>query len=171
MNLNERISKIIEYSELTSSEFADEVEVQRSSISHITSGRNKPSLDFLMKVKERFPELQWDWMINGTGEMTLKREETEENPTPSKPASLPDLFALINDENFGYTESDDRVQKPNSRELNISEPITENRNSEDSQRLEPQKHDPNVQFVENQQDKIKRIVVFFESGKFESYEP
>ncbi len=171
MNLNERISKIIEYSELTSSEFADEVEVQRSSISHITSGRNKPSLDFLMKVKERFPELQWDWMINGTGEMILKREETVENPTPPKPASLPDLFALINDENFGYTESDDRVQKPNSRELNISEPITENRNSEDSQRLEPQKHDSNVQFVENQQDKIKRIVVFFESGKFESYEP
>jgi DNA-binding XRE family transcriptional regulator len=37
MSLNERISKVIEYSQLTSSEFADEIDVQRSSISHITS--------------------------------------------------------------------------------------------------------------------------------------
>ena len=50
MNLNERISEIINYSQLSASEFADEIEVQRSNISHITSGRNKPSLDFLMKI-------------------------------------------------------------------------------------------------------------------------
>ena len=67
MNLNERISKVISYSELSSSEFADEIDVQRSNISHITSGRNKPSLDFLIKIKERFPELQWDWLITGQG--------------------------------------------------------------------------------------------------------
>ena len=53
MNLNERISKVISYSELSSSEFADEIDVQRSNISHITSGRNKPSLDFLIKIKEK----------------------------------------------------------------------------------------------------------------------
>ena len=63
MNLNERIAKILEYSGYSASEFADAIEVQRSSVSHITSGRNKPSLDFLIKVKNRFPELQWDWLI------------------------------------------------------------------------------------------------------------
>ncbi|RTZ46541.1 XRE family transcriptional regulator [Chryseobacterium arthrosphaerae] len=57
MSLNERISKVIEYSNLTPSEFADEIDVQRSSISHITSGRNKPSLEFIIKIKSRFPEL------------------------------------------------------------------------------------------------------------------
>ena len=69
-NLNDRITKIIDYSNLTSSEFADMIEVQRSNISHISSGRNKPSLDFLIKIKDRFPEIQWDWLIYGNGEMT-----------------------------------------------------------------------------------------------------
>jgi DNA-binding XRE family transcriptional regulator len=69
MSLNERISKVIEYSQLTSSEFADEIDVQRSSISHITSGRNKPSLEFIIKIKSRFPELLWDWLVTGEGEM------------------------------------------------------------------------------------------------------
>lgn len=62
MNLNERISKIIEYSELTASEFADEIEVQRSNISHIASGRNKPSR-FLLRSKTVFPN------YNGIGSL------------------------------------------------------------------------------------------------------
>ena len=65
MDLNSRVQKIINYSELSSSEFADEIGVQRSNISHVLSGRNKPSLDFLMKTKDRFPEIQWEWLIEG----------------------------------------------------------------------------------------------------------
>ena len=56
MDLNSRVQKIINYSELSLSEFADELGVQRSNISHVLSGRNKPSLVFLMTVKDRFPE-------------------------------------------------------------------------------------------------------------------
>ena len=82
MSLNERISKVIEYSGLTPSEFADEIDVQRSSISHITSGRNKPSLEFIIKIKSRFPELLWDWLVTGEGEM-LKSELPEEKPVPA----------------------------------------------------------------------------------------
>lgn len=171
MSINERISKIIEYSELTPSEFADAVEVQRSSISHISSGRNKPSLDFLMKVKERFPELQWDWMINGQGEMLLNKEETEHSDEKHKPASLPDLFALIDDENFGYTESEDKILKSDLRESNISVEDQRRNISHDSQPLETISPINKVESFENQSDKIKRIVIFFESGKFESFEP
>jgi DNA-binding XRE family transcriptional regulator len=65
MSLNDRIREILEKSGLTSSEFADEIDVQRSSISHITSGRNKPSLEFVTKIKSKFPAISWDWLING----------------------------------------------------------------------------------------------------------
>jgi plasmid maintenance system antidote protein VapI len=61
MEFNDRITKVIEYTELTPAEFAEEIGVQRSSISHIISGRNKPSLDFISKIKTKFPEL------NGNG--------------------------------------------------------------------------------------------------------
>ena len=51
MEINERITKVLEYSGFSASEFADEIDVQRSSISHIISGRNKPSLEFVTKIK------------------------------------------------------------------------------------------------------------------------
>ena len=63
MEWTDRFTKVIEYSGLTPAEFAEEIGVQRSSISHIVSGRNKPSLDFITKVKSAFPKLEWDWLI------------------------------------------------------------------------------------------------------------
>ena len=181
MNLNERISKIIEYSELTSSEFADAVDVQRSSVSHITSGRNKPSLDFLIKVKEHFPELEWDWLIKGDGEMLKKPEEEhspEAVPEKTKPTSLPDLFSLIDDDNFGFTEKEDRVMKNSFEEKTetpresvkmIEGPAQEILN--DSPQLDKSTAQKNPQVFETQGNKIKRIVLFYENGKFESFEP
>lgn len=170
MNLNDRITKIIEYSTLTSSEFADEIEVQRSNISHISSGRNKPSLDFLIKIKDRFPEVQWDWLIYGTGEMTKTEEEkiVEEKP---KPTSLPDLFSLIDDQNFGITESEDQLQKENPSELKISAQSLEKEKISHSQPLENINLQTNIQPTVNQSSKVKRIVLFYEDGKFESFEP
>lgn len=181
MNLNERISKIIEYSELTSSEFADAVDVQRSSISHITSGRNKPSLDFLIKVKEKFPELEWDWLIKGDGEMLKKPEEERKPvavPDKTKPTSLPDLFTLIDDDNFGFTEKEDRVMKASSEEktetpresAKAAERHVEDILS-DSPPLEKNTAQKNPQVFETQGNKIKRIVLFYENGKFESFDP
>ena len=174
MDLKERISKVITYSELSLSEFADEIEVQRSSISHITSGRNKPSLDFLMKIKNRFPELEWEWLIEGQGEMLKKTvipSETKATPEKSKPTSLPDLFSLINDEAFGITESEDRVAPENPQESNISELVDEKQKISDSQRLEIPKPAIPIETIDKQEVKIKRIVFFYENGKFETFEP
>ena len=170
MNLNERISKVISYSELSSSEFADEIDVQRSNISHITSGRNKPSLDFLIKIKERFPELQWEWLITGEGEM-IKSPEMEPTPITQKPTPLPDLFSLIADENFGITEKEDKVTISVPPESNISPQVPVHEKIADSQRLAPQELKTETQTPENEVNKIKRIVWFFENGKFESFEP
>lgn len=175
MSLNERISKVIEYSNFTPSEFADEIDVQRSSISHITSGRNKPSLEFIIKIKSRFPEILWDWLINGDGEMLKSDEpaveEEEIVEEKAKPTSLPDLFTLIDDDNFGVTESEDRVLKQNPREFDIPNQGTVDEKINDSQRLEKTNEEIINQVIGNQDHKIKRIVLFFDNGKFESYEP
>lgn len=170
MTLNERISKIIEYSGLTSSEFADEVEVQRSSVSHITSGRNKPSLDFLVKVKEKFPEIQWDWLINGDGDMRTSQEK-EDDTAEKKPIPLPDLFAMIDDDNFGRTEREDHIADTKPRDFPIPKPSAGDSVLSDSQPLAPQETKNNDQIADPQETKIKRIVIFYENGKFESYEP
>jgi DNA-binding XRE family transcriptional regulator len=182
MSLNERISKVIEYSHLTSSEFADEIDVQRSSISHITSGRNKPSLEFIIKIKSRFPEILWDWLVTGEGEMLksalpetkIPEEKTEEiyADEKSKTTSLPDLFTMINnDEDFGTAETEIEPPKTASPESFISNQSTVQPKISDSQRLENSNEQIVSQAIGNQQSKIKRIVIFYENGKFESFEP
>ena len=174
MDLKERISKVITYSELSLSEFADEIEVQRSSISHITSGRNKPSLDFLMKIKNRFPELEWEWLIEGEGEMLKKPDNPVENKIiieKPKPTSLPDLFSLINDEAFGITESEDQIKVEVPQESNISYQVPEKQKISDSQRLEIPNPELVAKPIDQQEVKIKKIVFFYENGKFETFEP
>ncbi|MDR2205530.1 MAG: helix-turn-helix domain-containing protein [Flavobacteriaceae bacterium] len=168
MNLNDRISKVIEFSKLSSSEFADTIDVQRSSITHITSGRNKPSLDFLIKVKNHFPELQWDWLIKGEGEM-WKPALIEDKIKTTSPL---DLFALINDnENSEISESENPSQSKNERESSPSIKVENPKKISDSQRLEVHEKNEDTQIIENQKNKIKRIVLFYENKKFESFDP
>lgn len=64
----QRLQVIIEHREMTTSGFADALGVQRSSISHILNGRNKPSLDFVMKVVNTFSEVSLDWFLKGEGD-------------------------------------------------------------------------------------------------------
>jgi len=59
----DRIKKLLETEQLSPSQFADEIKLQRSSLSHVLSGRNKPSLDFVMKIKQRFANVSLDWLI------------------------------------------------------------------------------------------------------------
>ena len=67
-NFTKRLQKIIDFYGETASSFAEKIGVQRSSISHILSGRNKPSLDFVLKVLSSFPEVELYWLMNGKGE-------------------------------------------------------------------------------------------------------
>ena len=176
MEINERITKILEYSGLSASEFADEIDVQRSSISHIMSGRNKPSLEFVTKVKTKFPELSWNWIILGTGEMKesatlLPFSEKEEN-------SSPDLFTLIDEDYKNEVFVQDNIQNETLRELNNSFPSPRKEISSDSQPLEifndisKNQHAVNKELTPKEnENKIKRIVFFYENGKFEAFEP
>ncbi len=81
VNFTTRLQKLLAYYELSASGLATKIGVQRSSISHIVSGRNKPSLDFIIKLLDTFDEVSFDWIINGKGAFPKS-----EAPTPiSKP--------------------------------------------------------------------------------------
>lgn len=181
MNINDRFTKILEYSGFTASEFADEIDVQRSSISHIISGRNKPSLEFIVKIKNRFPEISWDWIILGQGEMlqnnsALSTSESKINLEEEN--SSPDLFTLIDEDYKNEIFIQENFQKETPRESNTSFPTPKKEKISDSQRLEVQEDISEVQNIVNQsitnspaENKIKRIVFFYENGKFEAFEP
>jgi transcriptional regulator with XRE-family HTH domain len=78
-----RLEEILGFYGLTASSFADRIGVQRSSISHLLSGRNKPSLEFVMKVVKTFPEVNLYWLLNGKGSFPHKTEQKKAAaPTP-----------------------------------------------------------------------------------------
>ena len=73
----DRIKELILSEGLTPASFADAIGIQRSSISHILNGRNNPSLDFILKTLQRFPNLNPDWLLSGIGEMLRSTEPSE----------------------------------------------------------------------------------------------
>jgi transcriptional regulator with XRE-family HTH domain len=69
MEIKDRIIEFLRAENISSANFAQEIGVQPSGISHIISGRNKPSLDFIVKMLNRYPLLSTEWLLFGKGKM------------------------------------------------------------------------------------------------------
>lgn len=136
-----RLEIILEYYSLTASSFADKIGVQRSSMSHLLSGRNKPSLDFILKLSEEFPEVTLEWILNGKG--TFPKDDFIPVPTPTLD------------------------EKKNDTEIN--EDLFSTIREEKTTAVEPQKNNPinDISKIENHE--IERIVIFFKNGTFRNY--
>ena len=119
-----RIQLILKTKNISPTRFADSIQVQRSGISHILSGRNKPSLDFVMKILSSYPEINSDWLLFGKGEMfqgskTGKRQE-EIIPKTEKP----EVNQIVKDEEQAeYRTTTSMSQKKSGKEKNEIEKI------------------------------------------------
>lgn len=81
-----RLQELMDYYEISASGLADSIGIQRSSISHLLSGRNNPSLDFVLKVLDNYPKIGFDWFVKGIGSL-------ESSPSPKDENSItPTLF-------------------------------------------------------------------------------
>ena len=67
--MKERLLEFLRVENKSSAQFAEEIGVQPSGISHILSGRNNPSLDFILKMLEKYQFLSTDWLLFGKGSM------------------------------------------------------------------------------------------------------
>ena len=79
--MKDRIAHIIRAKNLTAAEFALRLGIQPSNVSHLLAGRNNPSLEFVRKLKETFPEYNLDWIVFGKGPMTVSEPFLEPKPT------------------------------------------------------------------------------------------
>ena len=113
--MKDRIAHIIRAKNLTAAEFADRLGIQPSNVSHLLSGRNNPSLDFVRKLKETFPEYNLDWIVLGKGPITVSEpfvvtsppaeahsfESEEQEDTPNPPVeshSAPENRSIVSEE-------------------------------------------------------------------------
>ena len=62
-----RLQKMLDYYNISAAELSNQIKFNRSTISHLLSGRNKPSLDFVMRILQKYPEVELYWLLNGKG--------------------------------------------------------------------------------------------------------
>lgn len=86
--MREKLLKLMKSQKLTSSRLAEILEIQPSSISHILSGRNKPSFDFLVKILRRFPTINPDWLLLDAEQMYRTNDELDGQTAQSQSSSV-----------------------------------------------------------------------------------
>jgi transcriptional regulator with XRE-family HTH domain len=148
--MEKRIIELMEHYGLSSAQFADKIGVQRSSISHILSGRNKPSYDFLQKITTVFTNIDANWLINGTGPIEKRLEKQFSS------AIEQDLFSqpIRNKEPI---EKAAEKQTTNSNFKIDNQPINDYINRENTTK--------NIEFTNVNQ--VKQIILIYENNTFE----
>lgn len=156
--MNRRLEQFLAAENISQSQFADTIDVARASVSHILAGRNKPGWDFLNSMLKHYPNLNIEWLLNGTGKM-YKNMRVEEQPQPVQEEQLPsDLFTPVVQENSATavpsTPRESQIQKETVQPHS------------DTARTETQDFPVSVTQPVDNQRKITKIVVFYDDNTF-----
>lgn len=146
-DFSSRLQMLMEYYQFSASAFADEIDFNRSTISHLISGRNKPSLDFVLKVLERFPEVNMYWLVYGQGNFPNDSPSTLFTSSQIKNEIKSDPIIEPKDENI----TEDKVLEIKTQE----KPISPSQKSVSSL---------------NSDKEIAKIVIFYTDSTFEVFE-
>lgn len=108
-----RLQKVLDFYGLSATAFSEKIDFNRSTISHLLSGRNKPSLDFVMKVLNQFPEVGLYWLLNGTGNFpSTSSSEKEYNIPKSAFRQTDDVKSgSISDKKKKISKNDPEIEK------------------------------------------------------------
>ena len=107
--MNRRLQQFLELEQLKPAQFADIMGIQRSNVSHILSGRNKPGFEFIQKFLLKFPTVNPDWLLLGKGKPLRDMGPTPQ-PQPQQ-EQIPDLFQTQDEPRpYSTSDSDDDFQ-------------------------------------------------------------
>lgn len=171
-----RVNLILRTKNLSPSLFADEIGVQRSSISHILSGRNNPSLEFVTKVLSRFPEIETDWLIFGKGAMykdahKQQKSGLEENEEDNLSFVEQDLFSQSLEKSEATGNKATSTPPPQAQEegeglkKNIQDEISEN------PVLPPPSQEKIIYSNLKKEKSIEKFVILYTDKTFREYYP
>lgn len=164
--MKDRLAKFMELEGFTSVKFAEIMEVQPSSISHLLSGRNKPNFEFISRLLLRFPDLNPDWIINGIGEIYK-----------SNPTKQPDVITDVMPREVTSVSNDSgSTEKISISTENTLFGIVKDTDKEEDESIKDEvtvgtiKVKPSREKSESKNTSlIDRIVILYADGSFDEY--
>lgn len=147
-SLNNRIRDLIQDKNLSPSHFADEIGVQRSSISHILSGRNRPSLEIVQKIVRRFPDLSYEWLLDDA--MTSAAAPARKNHSG---------------------EGGGVVARTERREINAGKPEKKAPRARGAVKTLRLSEESNPTDEKEKKTRVVKITLFYEDNTFQEFEP
>ena len=93
--MEQRLQLFLQMEQLSQSQFADKMGIQRSGVTHLLSGRNKPSFDFIARLLQTYPTLNAEWLILGKGKPYKDSSTNPDIPSAPQPVTAApesDLF-------------------------------------------------------------------------------
>ena len=173
--MKERIEKILTDKKLTQAEFADYIGVNRSSITHIMTGRNKSSDTVVASTLLAFPDINPQWLSEGKGEMYKPFTEKRISSEQIQPINVINEFEqgnLFNNTDMYVAENKQQnseiPQKTSSPEWNIQPPP--NDSPPISPLLQDEKKENKTPILVTEKQ-IRKIVFFYTDKTFEEYYP
>ena len=176
MTERDRIELLMKSYNLAPSQFADRTGIQRASVSHILSGRNKPSLEVMLKIYESFPGLSMEWLMTGKG-----NAPSDVAPVSQEPVVQPQANGLFGAMDESVVENNNTQPFMNSVVAGMVAPVVKKpRVQPDTQRQsdilpQPEKRRASqaraVSQPPVQQRKIKEIRIFYCDGTYETLVP
>lgn len=162
MNLSEKIELLIKRKQMSASQFADKLGIPRSSISHILSGRNKPSLDVVQKILRVFPEISAEDLLFEDRSLGASFVAVSAKETNSSAVTSPSLFDAVLPQASGSS-------KINSAEQTIVQSnLRRPKETLTSTRVEPIEDSSKLQRLDKT---IERVLIFYRDGTFSESRP
>ena len=154
-----RIKHILEQKNLPPSRFADKIGVPRSTVSHILSGRNKPSLEVIQKILNAFPDIPIQWLMQGKGNYNANTYTLFDSGSSSEGIENYEEIAASDD-----TEADDIKRSANNQESSHPEPESKEVPVRDKQEVLSRKDEKHAGSVE-------KVIILYNDGTFKEYKP
>lgn len=156
-NIADRIKELQEFQNFSNNEFAEQLQISPAALSHIYSGRNNPSLTILEAIALRFPNVNINYLLKGTGQ--LFEQSVDVN------TSIKQSNKFLSSENNSEHPSEKQIG-PQS-EINDSKPLrkdlfTHSNEKEDFQEFT----NVNIKSVQ-----IVKVALFTSDGKVFFYTP
>ena len=158
-----RINLILRAKNITAKQFAEEIGIQPSGMSHIMSGRNNPSLEFVSKVIRRYPEIDANWLLLGKGEMYgIVESEKRKVESEKREQAEPTLFS-----------EPDPLPEPEEDDIPLSQPQVADSSPILGEQLECAEEFKNEEPapIKNNGRRLLKILFCYDDLTFEEYRP